>query len=78
LSQGLEAGEGRGISVLICSNGESDPRVARVFPEPIDMMQGWMVYHESARGSVRIKAVADLLIEYVVERRHVLSEHSVD
>jgi DNA-binding transcriptional LysR family regulator len=68
----------RGIGVLFCCNGDPDPRLVRVFPEPIDMMQGWIVYHESSRGSVRIKTVADLLIEYVVERRHVLSGRSAD
>ena len=69
---------GRGIGMLFCCNGDADPRLARVFPEPIDMMQGWIVYHESSRGSARIKTVAELLIEYVVERRHMLSGRSSD
>lgn len=64
---------GQGIGVLFCCIGDPDASLQRVFPEPVDMMKGWIVYHESSRGSVRVKVVADMLIEYVVERRFVLS-----
>lgn len=64
---------GGGIGVLFCTVGDTTPGLVRVFEAPIDQTACWIVYHESARGSARMKAVLDLLIEYYVERRHDLS-----
>lgn len=64
---------GAGIGCLFCTVGDVTPGIVRVFEEPIDQTNCWIVYHESSRGSARIKAVLDLLIEYYVERRHDLS-----
>ena len=64
---------GGGIGSLFCTVGDITPGVVRVFEEPIDQTPCWIAYHESARGSARIKAVLDLLIEYYVARRHDLS-----
>jgi DNA-binding transcriptional LysR family regulator len=67
---------GRGIGVLSAVQGDADPRLNRVFPEVIDLMRGWIVYHESSRGSKRVEVVIEALIEYFIERRHVMSGHS--
>lgn len=65
--------DGRGIGALICTIGDETPGLARVFAEPIDQMKCAIVYHQSARGSARIRAVLDLLIGYFVEHRRALS-----
>src|SRR5450631_2339702 len=41
---------GRGIGVLPAVQGDADPRISRVFPEVVEMLHGWIVYHESSRG----------------------------
>ena len=64
---------GRGIGVLPAVQGDLDPRLRRVFPEVIEMMQGWIVFHESARGSKKVEAVLEALIEYFVARRQAMS-----
>ncbi|NOX41954.1 MAG: LysR family transcriptional regulator [Alphaproteobacteria bacterium] len=64
---------GRGIGALFCTVGDTTPGVIRVFDEPIDQMACCIVYHQSARGSARLRAVLDLLIEYFVARRNDLS-----
>ena len=56
---------GVGIGVTTCLEGDSDPSLVRVFPEPIAFQQCYIVYHESLRGSARIRAVADLLVEFL-------------
>jgi DNA-binding transcriptional LysR family regulator len=54
---------GGGIGVLPCFSGDHSGLV-RVFPEPVANAVGWIVYHESARNSARIRAVVELLTEY--------------
>ncbi len=66
---------GGGIGSLLCTIGDTTPGVVRVFEEPIEQTQCWIVYHSTSRGSARIKAVLDLLIAYYVERRDELSGH---
>jgi len=56
---------GAGIGVTTCLEGDSDPSLVRVFPEPIAFQPCYIVYHESLRGSARIRAVADLLAEFL-------------
>lgn len=56
---------GAGIGVTTCLEGDSDPSLVRVFPEPIAFKPCYIVYHESLRGSARIRAVADLLGEFL-------------
>lgn len=65
--------DGRGIGALFCTMGDPTPGISRVFDAPIDQMECAIVYHQSARGSARIRAVLDLLIGYFVERQHELS-----
>lgn len=69
---------GRGIGVLPTVQGDVDPRLTRVFPEVIDMMHGWIVYHESSRGSKKVEAVSNALIEYFIARRQLMSGRSSD
>jgi DNA-binding transcriptional LysR family regulator len=54
---------GGGIGVLPCFSGDHSDLV-RVFPEPVANAVGWIVYHESARNSARIRAVVELMTEY--------------
>ena len=56
---------GAGIGVTTCLQGDSDPSLVRVFPEPVAFQACYIVYHESLRGSARIRAMADLLAEFL-------------
>lgn len=62
---------GGGIGVLTCPLGDYLANAVRVFPEPIHQVQTWFVYHETSRGSARIKAVVELLSEFAAARRDV-------
>lgn len=64
---------GAGIGVLYCLAGDAIAGVVRLLEDPIDQMTIGIVYHESMRGSARIRAVLDLLIAYYADRRDVLS-----
>lgn len=63
---------GSGIGVLYCIAGDADDRLVRLFAEPIDVIDMNIVYHQSMRGSARLRAVLDLLIAFHVERRAAL------
>ena len=63
---------GAGIGVLSCYSGDISPDLVRVFPEPIASTSGWIVYHETARNSARIRAVVEILAEFFDERRDLL------
>ena len=63
---------GSGIGVLYCIAGDADDRLVRLFDEPIDVIDMNIVYHQSMRGSARLRAVLDLLIAFHVERRAAL------
>jgi DNA-binding transcriptional LysR family regulator len=65
--------DGHGIGELFCAVGDRTAGVRRVFPDPIDQMECAIVYHQSTRGSARIRAVLDLLIEFFIERQDALS-----
>jgi len=56
---------GAGIGVTTCLQGDGEPWLVRVFPEPIAFQPCYIVYHESLRGSARIRAMADLLAEFL-------------
>jgi DNA-binding transcriptional LysR family regulator len=62
-----------GIGVLYCVAGDAEPALERVFPEPIDLIGMNIAYHQSMRGSVRVRTVLDRLIAYHVENRTRLS-----
>ena len=59
---------GAGIGVTTCLQGDADPSLVRVFPEPVAFQPCYIVYHESLRGSARIRAMADLLTEFLKAR----------
>ncbi|WP_413718527.1 LysR family transcriptional regulator [Silicimonas sp. MF1-12-2] len=63
---------GAGIGVLYCIAGDADDRLVRLFSEPIDVIEMNIVYHQSMRGSARLRAVLDLLIAFHIERRAAL------
>jgi len=60
---------GSGIGVLYCISGDADERLVRLFDAPIDVIDMNIVYHQSMRGSARLRAVLDLLIAFHIERR---------
>ena len=65
--------QGGGIGPLFCAVGDTCPTLERVFTEPFDQMDSWVVYHESARGSARVRAVLDMLVAFLKDRRKDLS-----
>jgi DNA-binding transcriptional LysR family regulator len=67
---------GAGLSVLNCYAGDSSPDLIRVFPDPVASATGWIVYHEAARNSARIRAVTEILTEFFAERAALLAGRS--
>jgi DNA-binding transcriptional LysR family regulator len=64
---------GSGIGVLPAFSGDHSPELIRVFAEPIAFAVGWIVYHETARASARVRAVIELLTEFVAAKSEELS-----
>ena len=64
---------GSGIGVLPAFSGDHSPELIRVFTDPIAFAVGWIVYHETARASARIRAVVELLTEFVAAKSEELS-----
>jgi DNA-binding transcriptional LysR family regulator len=56
---------GMGVGVLPCIMGDHAPDLVRVFAEPVAYASGWIVYHESARNSARVRAVAEMLAGFL-------------
>ena len=65
--------QGGGIGALFCFVRDARATIERVFPEPFDQMECWVLYHESARGSAKVRAVLDALVPYLRARHAVLS-----
>ncbi|SMX40479.1 LysR family transcriptional regulator [Maliponia aquimaris] len=63
---------GAGIGVLYCIAGDADDRLVRLFDDPVDVIEMNIVYHQSMRGSARLRAVLDLLVAWHVARRAAL------
>jgi len=63
---------GSGIGI-IDFHGESSPDLVRVFPEPSSHTKGWLVYHETARNTARVKAVVEMLTAFLKEQAPLLS-----
>jgi len=55
---------GTGICLLPAMNEHVAPSLVRVLPTPLTSNQGWVVYHESARDTARVRATVDLLLEF--------------
>ncbi len=54
---------GRGIGVLGCYQGDANPMLSRVFPDPVAHHPGYLVYHVSLRDAARIRAALEVLTE---------------
>lgn len=65
--------QGDGIGALFCFAGDACKAIERVFPEPFDQMESWVLYHESARGSAKVRTVLDALVPYMRERTALLA-----
>lgn len=65
ISQMAAVTGGVGLGVLPCFMARREPELVRLLPDQIKLFRGyWLVTHAEARDSVRVKMVAD----YVVER----------
>jgi DNA-binding transcriptional LysR family regulator len=64
---------GSGIGALPHFSGDNSADLVRVFPQPIACAIGWIVYHETARNSARIRAVVELLAAFFETRKEELS-----
>jgi DNA-binding transcriptional LysR family regulator len=64
---------GGGIGVIPCAVAEERPGMVRVFPDPVAFNTGWLVYHESARDTARVRAAVDTLAVVFETHRRVFS-----
>jgi DNA-binding transcriptional LysR family regulator len=64
---------GGGIAVLPGFLGDTVPGLQRVFAQRVAINAGWIVYHESARDTLRVRVVADALAAYFREQRALFS-----
>lgn len=62
-----------GIGALFCIVGDACATIERVFPEPFDQMDSWVLYHETARGSAKVRVVVDALVAFLKSRRATLT-----
>ncbi|MEL8054620.1 MAG: LysR family transcriptional regulator [Pseudomonadota bacterium] len=65
--------QGAGIGSLFCALADTKPNIERVFPEPFDQVDSWVIYHESARGSQRVRIVLDALVAFLKDNRSLLT-----
>ena len=63
---------GGGIGI-IDFHGDAAPDLVRVFAQPTAFVRGWLVYHESARNTARVKAVVEMLIAFLRAQARLLS-----
>lgn len=59
---------GKSIGVVPCFEVENREELIRVFPEPVALSPGWIVYHETARNTARVRVVVDALAEFLEAR----------
>jgi DNA-binding transcriptional LysR family regulator len=64
---------GSGIGVIPCFIADERPEMVRIFPEPVVYSIGWIVYHETARNTARVRAVVDALAEFLESRADMFS-----
>jgi DNA-binding transcriptional LysR family regulator len=55
---------GGGIAVLPCVIADAVPELRRVFPERVAVNSGWVVFHETARDTSRVRVVAEALKDF--------------
>lgn len=65
--------QGAGIGSLFCAHADASTTIERVFPDPFDQIESWVIYHESARGSQRVRLVLDALVAFLRENRALLT-----
>ncbi|MEL6574060.1 MAG: LysR substrate-binding domain-containing protein, partial [Pseudomonadota bacterium] len=65
--------QGAGIGSLFCALADKKPNIERVFPEPFDQVDSWVIYHESARGSQRVRIVLDALVAFLKDNHALLT-----
>ncbi len=65
--------QGHGIGPLFCAVGDTCAHLERVFPEPFDQLDSWVLYHESARGALRVRMVLDAVVAFLKDNRPVLT-----
>jgi DNA-binding transcriptional LysR family regulator len=56
---------GKSIGIVPCFEAEIRDELIRVFPEPVALSPGWIVYHESARNTARVRVVVNALAEFL-------------
>ena len=65
--------QGAGIGSLFCALADANPNIERVFPQPFGQVDSWVIYHESARGSQRVRIVLDALVAFLKDNRSLLT-----
>jgi DNA-binding transcriptional LysR family regulator len=55
---------GGGIGVIPCFCAARHQEVVSVFADPVASVTGWIVYHETARDTARVRVVADALVGF--------------
>ncbi len=65
--------QGNGIGPLFCAVGDTCANLERVFPDPFDQLDSWVLYHESARGSHRVRVVLDALVAFLKDKKPLLT-----
>lgn len=65
--------QGAGVGSLFCVLADTNANIERVFPEPFDQVDSWVIYHESARGSQRVRIVLDALVAFLKDNRAALT-----
>lgn len=55
---------GGGVGLLPCFTADTYADLVRVVPEPVIANGGWIVYHEAARDTARVRAAVDILVEF--------------
>lgn len=62
-----------GIGPLFCAVGDACETLVRVFPEPFNQMDSWVMYHESTRGTRSVRVVLDALTAFLRARQPMLT-----
>jgi DNA-binding transcriptional LysR family regulator len=55
---------GGGIGVIPAMTTDGTTNLVRIFPEPVAFNTGWVVYHEAMRDTARVRAAAEVLLEF--------------
>lgn len=58
---------GAGIAVMPALVESTPSNLVRVFPDPVVHNAGWLVYHETARDTARVRAAVDILLQFFAD-----------